>query len=430
MSDAITSPAGVYSTTVETALLVSVSLPADEKGEARAHLEELKLLVDTMGLVASDAVVVKVRNPSPRFFIGSGKAQEIADLAADLGVDCIVFDDELTPSQQRNWEELTGLCVIDRHEVILDIFAANAHTKEAALQVGLARMEYSLPRLTRAWTHLSRQRGGSRGTRGEGETQLEADRRIVLARIHRLKRELEGVKSQRETRRRKRSSAHVPTVAIVGYTNAGKSSLLNALTGSTAAVENKLFATLDPTTRKLPVKNGSEVLFTDTVGFIRKLPHDLIDAFKSTLEETVLADLAIHVLDASSPEVIHHYRTTLQVLEEIGAGGKPSILVFNKTDLPEAKAAIPHLEAKFPNALFVSIREKSGIEDVVQSVKVMLYENSPVEEYSIPSNRFDLAALIHRTGRVIHENYVDTGVVLKAQVPAKTRGVCAAYLTG
>jgi GTPase len=430
MSDSVTSPAGIHSTGVKTTFLVSVSLPKDEKGDGPAHLEELKLLVDTMGLEVVDAIVVNVRNPSPRFFLGSGKAKEIADLTAELGVDCIVFDDELSPSQQRNWEELTGLCVIDRHEVILDIFAANAHTKEAALQVGLARMEYSLPRLTRAWTHLSRQRGGSRGTRGEGETQLEADRRIVLRRIHRLKRELEQVKSQRETRRRKRSSARLPTAAIVGYTNAGKSSLLNTLTGADAVVENKLFATLDPTTRRLPVKNGSEVLLTDTVGFIRKLPHDLIDAFKSTLEETVLADLTIHVLDASNSEVLHHYRTTLQVLDEIGAGGKPSLIVFNKTDLPEAVAALPDLETRFPRALFVSVREGRGMENLVQAVKVMLYDNSPVEEYSIPSNRFDLAALIHRTGRVVQENYLDNKVIIKAQVPPKTRGVCAAYITG
>ncbi len=413
----------------ESALLVSVSFPNENKSDALSHLEELKLLVGTMDITVPDSFVVSLKHPSPQYLVGRGKATEIAERADTLEVDFIIFDDELTPSQQRNWETLTGRCVIDRHEVILEIFANNAHTKEAALQVGLATMEYSLPRLTRAWTHLSRQRGGSRGTRGEGETQLEADRRTVLARIHRLKRELEQVKLQRDTRRRKRSTAPVPTAAIVGYTNAGKSSLLNALTGANALVEDKLFATLDPTTRRLNLKNGSEVLLTDTVGFIRKLPHDLVDAFKSTLEETALADVTIHVLDAADPEVIQHHRTTLEVLDEIGAGDKPTLLVFNKIDLAD-EDVISELKSEFPDALFVSAREGRGLESVAQAVKVVLYDTAPVEKYAIPSSRFDLAALIHRTGRVIQEKYHENGILITAQVPPKTRGLCAAYITG
>jgi GTP-binding protein HflX len=414
--------------TNHTALLASVTLPNTGKAEALSHIEELKLLAKTMGVTVLDAVVVPIKRPQSRFLVGSGKAQELTDLAESYDVDCIIFDNELTPSQQRNWEAQTRRCVIDRHEVILEIFANSAHTKEATLQVALARMKYSLPRLTRAWTHLSRQRGGRRGTRGEGETQLEADRRVVLSRIHRLKSELERVKKQRETRRKKRTAVRIPTAAIVGYTNAGKSSLLNALTGAQVLVEDKLFATLDPTSRKLRIKNGREILLTDTVGFIRKLPHDLVDAFKSTLEETVLADLTIHVLDASDPEVLHQYRTTLNVLDEIGAGGKLSIVVFNKIDLPKAAAAIDDLKEKFPEALFVSATDNRGLDGIIQAIKALVYDATPVEKYAIPPHRFDLAALIHRTGRVLEENYHDDGIVITAQVPPKTRGVCAAYI--
>ena len=422
------SPSGIYNKKVESALLVSISFGEMDRDEARSHVDELAQLVDTIGLEVADSLVVKLKKPSARLLVGTGKADEIAELAADLEVDCIVFDDDLSPSQQRNWETLTDICVIDRHEVILDIFADRARTREAVLQVALARMEYSLPRLTRAWTHLSRQRGGSRGTRGEGETQLEVDRRIVLRKIHRFKSELVKVRSQRETRRRMRSSVPLPTAAIVGYTNAGKSSLLNALTGADAAVEDKLIATLDPTTRRLDIRNAAEVLVTDTVGFIRKLPHDLVDAFKSTLEETVLADMLVHVLDASNPEVLNHYAATLAVLEEIGAGNKTSLLVFNKIDLPEAIASADRLRNEFPDALFVSVRSRTGLDQVVQSIKEILFDSVPVEQYCIPSDRFDIAALIHRTGRVIQERYVGDNIVIKAQVPEKTRGLCSAYL--
>ena len=422
------SPAGIFSQKVESAYLITIQFPATTEQEAEAHIEELSQLVTTMGLDVSYKAVIKLKSIQSKFLVGSGKAKEIAEHASELDIDCIVFDDDLTPGQQRNWETLSEICVIDRHEVILDIFAARAHTREAELQVALARMEYSLPRLTRAWTHLSRQRGGSRGTRGEGETQLEADRRVVLRKIDKLKGQLSKVRSQRATRRRLRMTVPIPTASLVGYTNAGKSSLLNALTGAEVLVEDKLFATLDPTTRRLEIKNGGEVLLTDTVGFIRKLPHDLVDAFKSTLEETVLADVLIHVLDGANPEARHHYDTTVSVLEELGAGRKPSILVFNKIDLLQDQNELESLRNEFPDAIFTSVHQHIGLDGIAQRLKSILFDETPVNEYRIPNNRFDIAALIHRTGRVIREQYVDDRIHLTAQVPDKTRGICAAYL--
>ncbi|MDY7027776.1 MAG: GTPase HflX, partial [Spirochaetota bacterium] len=270
-----------------TALLVTLKTPDIEAELCRHYLDELRSLCDTLGIETLDQIVVPVRQLHPRFLVGSGKAEEICRRAEELEADCIIFDDTISPSQQRNLEQISGRCVIDRQEVILEIFSEHARTREAMLQVGLARMEYSLPRLKRAWTHLSRQRGGMRGTRGEGETQLEVDRRIVLKKITGLKAALKKLEAQRSTRRKQRTEIPVPTGAIVGYTNAGKSSLLNAMTGSEVGVENQLFATLDPTTRKMELQGGTRILLTDTVGFIRKLPHSLVNAFHSTLEETL-----------------------------------------------------------------------------------------------------------------------------------------------
>ncbi|MFW6344260.1 MAG: GTPase HflX, partial [Sediminispirochaetaceae bacterium] len=295
-------------------LLVIIKPPELSHSQAELYLEELKNLADTLGFTTADSMVVPVKKISPKYLVGSGKAEEIQHLAEAHEVECVVFDDTISPAQQRNWEQLTGRCVIDRQEVILEIFSRRARTREAILQVALARMEYSLPRLTRAWTHLSRQRGGTRGTRGEGETQLENDRRVVLKKITKLKRELAKLESQREVRRKQRMGVPLPTGAIVGYTNAGKSSLLNALTDASVTVGNRLFATLDPSTKKMALPGGAEILLTDTVGFIRKLPHDLVDAFHSTLEEAVLADFLVHVVDASNSEALHHIETTKEVL--------------------------------------------------------------------------------------------------------------------
>ncbi|HWA87889.1 MAG TPA: GTPase HflX, partial [Opitutus sp.] len=298
---------------LERAFLIGVQTHAMPPGEGAELLGELKELVENLRITVAGSVLVNLRAPNPALLLGSGKAAELAEAAKAAGADVIVFDEQLSPAQQRNWEELSGVAVIDREEVILEVFADRAHTREAVLQVALARMEYSLPRLTRAWTHLSRQRGkGALG--GEGETQLEQDRRIVRDRIARLKAELATVVQQRAVQRRRRLRVPVPTASIVGYTNAGKSSLLNALTGARLLAADKLFATLDPTTRQLQLTGHHKLLVTDTVGFIRRLPHGLVEAFKATLEEVVVADFLLHVLDVTNPDFEKHHATTMGVL--------------------------------------------------------------------------------------------------------------------
>ncbi|MDC7223125.1 MAG: GTPase HflX, partial [Spirochaetales bacterium] len=333
----------------------------------------------------------------------------------------LVFDTDLNPTQQRNLERHFNLCIIDRQEVILDIFADRASTREATLQVALARMEYSLPRLTRAWTHLSRQRGGAKGTRGKGETQLETDRRMVQNRISKLRKELEKVKQTRHLQRKKRAERPVPSIAIVGYTNAGKSSLLNGITGADVLVEDKLFATLDPTSRRLKMAGGREVILTDTVGFVRKLPHNLVDAFHSTLEEAVLADIILHVVDGSSREFKSHIETTRDVLDELGASSVPRLLVFNKMDLPEAQENRRELELVYPEALFMSVHGQLGLEELEQELGRRLDEMQQLTSLHIPSDRWDLVAQLHRTSTVASEEYVDDGVVMDVWLTANDR---------
>ncbi|MCQ2610970.1 MAG: GTPase HflX [Treponema sp.] len=306
--------------------------------EAGLLLTELKGLVTTLGMEVAGTYYLSKREIHPAYGMGSGKASELCAHAKTVDSDCIIMDFELDPTKQRNWEKLAGLPVFDRQEVILRIFAQRAQTKEAVLQVELARLEYSLPRLSHIYGDLARQRGGSYGTKGSGETQLELDRRQTRAKIQELRKELEKVVLNRSTMRKRRERSGVANIALAGYTNAGKSSLLNALTGGQAFVENKLFATLDPLTRKVYLPNpdpnsyGKEVLLTDTVGFISNLPHSLVNAFKSTLEEAAFADLLLIVLDSGDPNVLNHYQTIKDVLKEIGADDKKHIIVLNKSD--------------------------------------------------------------------------------------------------
>lgn len=402
---------------VERALLVGVQRPEMSAGEAQDLLTELDELVATLDIPVIDRCVVNLREPSPRLLIGSGKANELIALVKEKGIDCVVFDDDLTPAQQRNWERAAGVCVIDRQEVILDIFARRAHTREAIIQVGLARMVYSLPRLTRAWTHLSRQRGGG-GTvvRGQGETQLESDRRMVQDRISRLKRELVTVVKQRDVQRKRRLKQEVPSAAIVGYTNAGKSSLLNYLTGACVFTEDKLFATLDPTTRQLGLPAGQKVLLTDTVGFVRRLPHNLIDAFRATLEEAVVADFLIHVLDVTNPEVEAHHATTIEVLAELGADTKNIITVFNKVDMATDEQQLHTLRHLHPDACFVSAKTGEGIDTLITRMEDMLASQLHFLQLVIPHSRYDLINRLHEVGCVQHHKIRDDGVFIEGHI--------------
>lgn len=404
---------------VERALLVGVQRPDMTAGEAGDLLNELAELVETLEIPVVERCVVNLREPQPHFLIGSGKAGQILDVVKEQKLDVIVFDDELSPAQQRNWEQASGVCVIDRQEVILDIFAQRAHTREAILQVGLARMVYSLPRLKRAWTHLSRQRGGG-GTvvRGQGETQLESDRRLVQDRISRLKKELSSVVKQRQVQRKRRLKHSIPSAAIVGYTNAGKSSLLNRLTGALVLAEDKLFATLDPTTRQLGLPAGQKLLLTDTVGFVRRLPHNLIDAFRATLEEAIVSDFLVHVLDITNPEVEKHHATTLEVLKELGADTKNIITVFNKVDGYADSQQMHTLHLLYPDACFVSARTGEGIDELVARMEEMVSDQLRSLHLLIPHSRYDLINKLHRIGCVQHQATQDEGVLIQGHIPS------------
>ncbi len=397
---------------VERALLVGIRTPDETAAEVEEHLDELADLVRNLDIVPLEPVVVNLHSPMPQYCVGTGKAREIAQLLQECEADCLIFDNPLTPSQQRNWERLTHSCVIDREEVILDIFAERASTREAVLQVELARTRYSLPRLTRAWTHLSRQHGGGATTRGEGEAQIETDRRLLRRRIRQLEEELKTVRKQRETQRKSRRRNLVPHGAIVGYTNVGKSSLLQALSGSELLVKDQLFATLDPTTRRVPLGENLEVLLTDTVGFVRKLPHSLVEAFKSTLEEAVLADFLLLVLDISSGQLDAQWETTLSVLKELGADEKKIIVVFNKLDLLDRDAELvllARLNGLFPGAYYISTHTGEGVDALKARLTAIAAENFQLLRVKLPPGRHDLAALAHASGRIYEERYDEAG---------------------
>ena len=407
------------------AFLVGIQTHDMAPGEAAELLEELEELVQNLRIEVVGKELVNLRQPTPATLIGSGKTEEIIAAAKALDADLIVIDESLSPAQQRNWEKQSERAVIDREEVILDIFADRASTREAVLQVALARMQYSLPRLTRAWTHLSRQRSGGGGggaMGGEGETQLEQDRRLVNDRITRLKRELIEVRKQRGVQRHKRQRVPVPTAAIVGYTNAGKSSLLNALTGASVLAEDKLFATLDPTTRQLLLRGNQKLLVTDTVGFIRRLPHGLVEAFKATLEEAIVADFLIHVLDVNAPNVAAHHATTLGVLGELGADAKRMLTVFNKVDAAD-EAQLMRARALAPDAIFLSAKSGEGLPTLVDQCLELIADAFGQLTLLIPHARYDLIARAHEIGHVQHEEQRDEGVFLKVRVPTNQQAV-------
>lgn len=390
------------------------------------HPQELKNLVKTLDMEVVDIVTLPEKTSAAsiaRFGIGSGKAQEIAQLAEAQKADCIIFDTEITPTRQRNWETLAGIPVFDRQEVILRIFAQRARTKEAVLQVELAQLTYSLPRLAHSYGDMARQRGGSYGSKGAGETKLELDRRSIQSRIVQVKRELEKVVQERQTQRKRREKIPLPTCALVGYTNAGKSSLLNALTGSQVLAQDKLFATLDPTTRRLSIAGGTGLLLTDTVGFISNLPHSLVDAFKSTLEEAVQAQLLLVVVDAADVSAVEQYNTVCQVLEEIGATDNNRLIVLNKTDqLEKLDLRRTTLQNSFPNAIEVSAITGAGLPQLMEAIAQELA--GPIATYKIPLTQVKLLEQIRQQGVILEEQWLDTHIHLTAR-PGSSSGLQA-----
>ena len=406
---------------VERAMLVGLTLPDQTADETGSLLAELRELVNTLGIGIQHEVQIAVRKPQAKFLIGSGNATALIQEAFAHECDVIIFDNELTPSQQRNWEQAANnkLLVIDRQEIILDIFSQRAKTKEATLQVELARLQYNLPRLKSAWTHLNRQRGGGSIQRDAGETQLELDQRMVRTQITRVKRELENVIRHRSLQRKRRMNIPVPTCAIVGYTNAGKSSLLNKLTDSDILAEDKLFATLDPTSRRCTLPSGHTLVVTDTVGFVRNLPHRLVDAFKATLEEAVVSNFLIHVLDVTSDEIEAHMDTTLSVLKELGVHDKTMITVFNKIDLVKDAEKKIDLSLKYPKAIFVSVHSGEGISKLLESVETIVESDLTQLRLLVPHERYDLIARLHREGAIYKEEVNDEGTYIAGSAPER-----------
>jgi GTPase len=417
------------------ALLVGTGIGTRSVEAAEASLDELELLVDTAGALPVETVLQRRDKPDPATYIGSGKAQELRELADALDVDLVVFDDELTPAQQRNLERLFEVDVVDRVALILDIFAQHAHSQEGMVQVELAQLRYRLPRLRGRGGQLSQQgagggaRGGLVGTRGPGETQLEVDRRRIQDRVRKLERDLERLGRNRDTQRKARRRRELATVALVGYTNAGKSTLLNRITRASVLVEDRLFSTLDPTTRRLALPGGEMVLVSDTVGFVQRLPHQLVEAFRSTLDEVIDADLLVHVVDGSSPAADTQIEAVHTVLREIGADHVPELLVLNKADLARPDDLHPIL-ATHGDALAVSAARGDGIEALLAQIATRLRAMVPIVELEVPYDRGDVIAALHRDGEVLVEVHGDAGTRLRARLPRASRQPFEEFVVG
>jgi GTP-binding protein HflX len=418
----------------EKIVLVGVTLPPRTTEETEAGLDELSLLVDTAGADEVGRVIQRRRAPDPPTFVGKGKAAELQEVAVSTDCDTVVFDNDLTPAQQRNLERLLGRTAIDRTAVILDIFAQNAHSLEGKAQVELAMLRYRLPRMRGKGSALSQQGGGMSaggariGTRGPGETQLEVDRRRILRRIHKLEAELREIDKHRATQRKAQHRSRTRRVAIVGYTNAGKSTLLNRLTRAGVLVEDRLFATLDATTRRLDLPGGEPVLLTDTVGFIRELPHQLVEAFKSTLAVVADADLLVHVVDASALDPHANIDAVHTVLREIGAHEVPELLAFNKSDLAGGEAK--RLVDLHPGSVAISAAEGDGVDDLLRSVGDRLRALTDVVELVIPYDRGDLLAAVHREGEVLVELPEESAMRLRVRLDESALGRFAEHVAG
>jgi GTP-binding protein HflX len=414
-------------------LLVGVEIKGSRPlFSAEDSLDELALLAKTAGVVVLGRVIQRVAQISPATFIGSGKVEEVIKLTSELKADIVIFDDELSPRHQRELEKALGedVQVLDRSALILDIFAQHAHTREGALQVELAQYEYRLPRLTHQWTHLARQVGGGAGRggtggvglRGPGETQLEVDRREIGRKISRLKKELEDVRAHRMRHRLQRIRAGIPVVALVGYTNAGKSTLLNALSGSDVYVADQLFATLDPTTRRVEMPSGRAVLFSDTVGFIQKLPVTLVAAFRATLEEITDADVLLHVVDVSHARAWDQIDVVEDTLAELDATRIPKILVLNKIDRGDYSDQIDYTTWGYRAAVRTSATQGLGLEELLAAVGEVLVDNLVSISVSVPYAQGEILSLIYTQGIVLEETHTAQGVDIKARVSARLAG--------
>ena len=413
---------------VQKAFLVGVQLPGMTTEEEERSLDELTLLTDTAGSDPVDQELVKRNTIDPATFIGSGKAEELNTLTRALDIDVVVFDQALSPAQQRNLQAIFGCDVVDREAVILDIFAQHATSKVGSIQVELALLRYHLPRLRGKGRALSQQ-GGGIGTRGPGETKLETDRRRILARISKLERQLKEAAKHRDTQRKQRKRTQVPQLAIVGYTNAGKSTLLNALTDADVLVEDQLFATLDSTVRKLDLGDGREAVIADTVGFVRRLPHHLVEAFRSTLAESSEAALLIHVIDATDADPAGQIEAVMEVLAQIGASQLPQIFVFNKIDAL-AESEVQRLKNLWPEAVFISAQEGTGLDDLRHAIGDELSKGLVVMSLAIPYERGDLVAAAHRVGEVIEEKHDDDGTILDVRLPGRDVATFSQFAVG
>jgi GTP-binding protein HflX len=407
------------------AMLVGAYDHQEDKDKCQEYLQELASLAETYGFKVVQKVACPVRKIDAGTYLGSGKIQELVELMHVNQCDVIIFDEDISPNQQRNLEKIFAKPVIDRTELILEVFAKRAATKEARLQIELAKTQYQLPRLKRLWTHLSRQSGTAGGgaaggggyLKGEGETQIEIDRRILKKRVASLQEQLKIIREHRQTQRQGRVRSGLPLFGIVGYTNAGKSTLLNTLTDAGVLAEDKLFATLDTTTRRFQLPNQQEILLIDTVGFIRKLPHTLVESFKSTLEEAVYTDVLLHVIDVSHPLALEHAEATYEVLKELGADRKPIITILNKADACQHRAVMMKLKLKYPKTVVISALHKQGLEQLAEMMIKEVKNLRCVLHLKIPQSRYELVSELMQKGHVLESVYEDNDIVMKAEVP-------------
>lgn len=404
------------------AMLISVYLSGSDKKECEEYLSELERLCDTFGLQTVGKFPCSIKKLDAATYLGTGKLEELRSQADALHAEVVIFDDEISPHQQRNLEKIFMRPVIDRTELIIEVFAQRAQTREAKLQIELAKVRYQFPRLRRMWTHLSRQTataGGGAYLKGEGEKQIEIDRRLLRRQIDRLKNEIERVAEQRKTQRGLRERTGIPTFAIVGYTNAGKSTLLKALTQAEVLVEDKLFATLDTTTRKFVLPNRQEILLIDTVGFIRKIPHTLVAAFKSTLEEAIHTDILLHLIDVSHPSAEAQAEATMEVLKSLGVADQPIITVLNKIDLCSNPLILSKFRLKYPKTISISATEKKGFEELLE---LMIQEVSllrKIVKVRIPQSHYSLVSELMKEGRVIFCEYEENDILMQVEIPAR-----------